>query len=56
MAVSRRGQEKQSPVLVPHPGLLRPRLLLPGPQPAGEWTWHVGAVEALPSLGEPVSR
>lgn len=36
LAMSGRGQEEQSPVLVPNPGLLHPRLLLAGPQPAGE--------------------
>lgn len=38
LAVPGRGQEEQSPILVPDPGLLHPRLLLPGPQPAGEWS------------------
>lgn len=63
LAMSGRGQEEQSPVLVPHPGLLHPRLLLPGPQPAGEWSgsrgahhegglWENRGFQVVPAAGE----
>lgn len=60
LAMSGRGQEEQGPILVPDAGLLHPRLLLPGPQPAGEvavlaeptFSWEHQRFQAVPTAGE----